>query len=255
MAKRVRSEWEGNLRFVLLLALATLILRSFVAAIFFIPSESMLPRLMIGDYLLVEKWPYGWSRWSLPWGWPAVPGKLAARVPARGDVVVFRSPEPHGHDVIKRVIGLPGDTIRMRAGQLVLNGVAVPKLRVGDLSIPRSPNFPCAAEGDGRCRFPRYRETLPGGRGYDVLDLGRTAADDTVLFQVPAGHVFLMGDNRDNSEDSRFSPGVGGMGYVPLDRIEGRAAVTLFATDGSAAWLKPWTWVSAARPGRIGEGF
>ncbi len=260
MAKRVRTETQENIRFVALLALGVLILRSFIVAPVSIPSESMLPRLYNGDYLLVAKWPYGYSRWSLPWGVPLIPGHPFAHAPARGDVVVFRAPDG-SHDVIKRVIGLPGDTIQMRRGQVILNGQAVPKLRVADFTLAESPNYQCPAQFETRdedrvvCRFERYRETLPGGRSYTVLDRGPGAdGDDTGLYQVPAGDVFLMGDNRDNSADSRF-PVPAGMGYVPMDRIEGRALVTFFSTDGGAAALKPWTWVSAARWGRIGEGF
>ena len=265
MATRKRSEWEETGRFFAKLMLAILLLRSFVFAPFVIPSESMLPRLFVGDYLLVAKWPYGFTRWSLPWGLPLIPGHLFARPPARGDVVVFRSPDtpgnPETHDVIKRVIGLPGDTIQMRAGQLILNGVAAPKSRVADFTIPLTPNFMRCPDGHAEqagaeviCRYQRYRETLPDGRSYFVLDTGRTASDDTGLYSVPAGHVFLMGDNRDNSADSRF-PAPVGMGYIPMDRIEGRATVSVFSTDGSASWIKPWTWFTAARPERIGEGF
>lgn len=270
MAKRKRSEGQETVRFFATLMLSMLLLRSFVFAPFFIPSESMLPRLYVGDYLLVAKWPYGYTRWSLPWGLPLIPGHPFARPPARGDVVVFRSPQtpgqmggqPDSHDVIKRVIGLPGDTIQMRGGQLILNGQFVPKQRVADFTLPITPNFtrcpPGHEEGVAAqriCRFARYDETLPGGRRYAVLDTGQGFdGDDTGLYTVPSGAVFLMGDNRDNSADSRF-PAPFGMGYVPMDRIEGRATVTVFSTDGSAAWLKPWTWFSAARPGRIGEGF
>jgi signal peptidase I len=265
MAKGKRSTLGGELRFFALLALGVLIVRSFIVTPFFIPSESMLPRLLIGDYLVVQKWAYGYSRWSLPWGWPLIPGRIFAGAPARGDVVVFRSPEAAAdggsHDVIKRVIGLPGDTIQMRRGQLILNGRAVPKLRIADFTVPESPNYACpdaletVVAGKTLCRFRRFRETLPGGRSYDVLDLAQgTDGDDTGLFTVPAGHVFLMGDNRDNSADSRFAPPVG-MGYIPLARVQGRAGLSVFSTDGSAEWLKPWTWVSAARPERIGEGF
>ena len=271
MAKRVQSEAEQTGRFIAKLALGVLILRSFVLAPYDIPSESMLPRLLIGDYLLVAKWPYGWSRWSLPFGLPLLPAIHWAD-PRRGDVVVFRSPEPPpgdanpadaSHDVIKRVIGLPGDTIQMRRGQLILNGAAVPKDRVGDFVLPITPNFaghcPAGHEagtaGEPACRYDRYRETLPGGRSYLVLDTRTDAdGDDTGLYTVPARTVFLMGDNRDNSADSRF-PAPIGMGYMPVDRLEGRALVTFFSTDGSASYLKPWTWFTAARAARIGGGF
>ena len=269
-AKRKRSETEDTIRFIAKLALFVLILRSFIIAPFNIPSESMLSRLYIGDYLLVAKWPYGYSRWSLPWGVPLLPDMHWAQ-PTRGDVVVFRSPEvvepgatsPSSHDVIKRVIGLPGDTIQMRRGQLILNGQFVPKQRVGDFALPITPNFAgkCpsghqeVSQGQPICRYQRFRETLPGGRTYTVLDTeqGRDG-DDTGLYTVPADTVFLMGDNRDNSADSRFAAPQG-MGYIPQDRIEGRALVTFFSTDGSASYWKPWTWFSAARPERTGEGF
>jgi signal peptidase I len=259
-----QSETGETIRFLLKLALVVLVFRSFFLAPFSIPSESMLPRLLIGDYLFVSKWSYGYSRWSLPWGVPLIPGRLFASTPVRGDVVVFRSPGPDDHDVIKRVIGLPGDTVQMRGGQLFLNGKAIPKLRVADFVLPLTPNFDerhCGAAfrdvvaGAPVCRYRRYRETLPGGRSYDVLDQAEIPeADDTEVYTVPAGDVFLMGDNRDDSGDSRFAPPEG-MGYIPMDRIQGRALVSFFSTDGSASWIKPWTWFSAARPTRIGEGF
>ena len=258
------SEPGDTIRFLLKLALIVWLFRSFVFSPFSIPSESMLPRLYIGDYLFISKWNYGYSRWSMPWGFPPVPGHLLERVPTRGDVVVFRAPGGEDHDVIKRVIGLPGDTIQMIGGQVVLNGRRIPKLRVADLVLPLTPNYPdrlCAVAfqevdaGHPVCRYPRFRETLPGGRSYDVLDQGEmTDRDETGVYTVPQRHVFVMGDNRDDSGDSRFPPPQG-MGMVPLDHLEGKAVVTFFSTDGSAAYLKPWTWFSAARPNRIGEGF
>ena len=263
--KQPRSELNETVRFLLKLALVVLILRSFLFAPFSIPSESMLPRLLIGDYLFVTKWNYGYSRWSLPYGVPPIPGRILGRDPARGDVVVFRSPGPDDHDVIKRVIGLPGDTIQVRRGQVILNGKAIPKQRVADFVLPLTANFDAQkcgatfqdvdAAGVPVCRYPRFRETLPNGKSYMVLDQADIPqADDTGLYTVPAGSVFLMGDNRDDSADSRF-PAPIGMGYIPMERIEGKAVVTFFSTDGNASWINPVSWVSAARWSRVGEGF
>lgn len=264
-----RSELRDTLSFLVKLAILVFIVRSFVFAPFSIPSGSMLPRLLVGDYLFITKWNYGYSKHSLPWSLPLIPGRIFAKDPARGDVVVFKAPPDAKTDWIKRVIGLPGDTVQMRGGQLILNGKAIPKQRVADFVLPMTPNADCdaptietAADGTAVCRIPRYRETLPGGKSYDVLDSGMTVGDDTALFTVPAGHVFLMGDNRDNSADSRFEPvldssGInrGGIRYVPIENIQGKAVVNFWSTDGSASWVLPWTWFSAARFERIGEGF
>jgi signal peptidase I len=264
---KAKSETRETLVFLLKLGLAVAIFRSFFFSPFFIPSQSMLPRLYVGDYLFISKWNYGYSRWSLPFGVPLIPGKIFGSAPARGDVVVFRGPPGEDHDVIKRVIGTPGDTIEMRHGQIILNGVAVPQVPVADFTIPLSPNYPATQEGcpaefqgsdNGKpiCRYKQLRETLPDGVSYTVLDRGENpAADDTGVYTVPTGSVFVMGDNRDDSGDSRFTPEQGGMGYVPLERVEGKALFTFWSTDGSASWVLPWTWFSAARWSRMGKGF
>lgn len=260
--KPKRSEGADLMVFLLKLAIVVFIIRSFLFSPFSIPSGSMQPRLLIGDYLFITKWNYGYSRYSLPWNLPLIPGRILPRTPARGDVVVFKAPPTAKQDYIKRVIGIPGDTVQMRGGQLFLNGKAIPKQRMPDFVVPVSPNTDCAYEFQRVvaekpvCAYPQYRETLPGGKSYNVLDLGTTEADDTGVFTVPTGHAFLMGDNRDDSADSRFPAREGGgIGIVPLQNIEGKAVVNFFSTDGSAQWLLPWTWVSAARWNRIGEGF
>ena len=251
--------------FVLKLAIAVVLFRSFVFAPFYIPSESMLPRLLNGDYLLLAKWPYGFSRRSLPFGVPLLPEtRVLASDPERGDVVVFKAPAHFEEDWIKRVIGLPGDTVQMKNGQLWLNNAAIPKVRVADFEVAVSPNTRCyssqftakRADGSDVCRYPRFTETLPGGKSYDVLDLNTNSKDTTDPVVVPEGTVFMMGDNRDNSEDSRYpADPAGGIGLVPIDNLLGRATVMMWSTDGGAEWLKPWTWFTAARWNRLGGGF
>ncbi len=269
------SEWREYGTFLLKLALFVFILRSFIVSPFNIPSESMQPRLLIGDYLLVAKWPYGYSKYSLPFSLPIIPGRIFASQPTRGDVVVFKAPPTMRDDYIKRVIGLPGDVIQMRNGILEINGVAVKKERIADFVIPVTENmkdaaalegtpFPCwrpdfeePAKGGGtQCSYPRYVETLPEGRSYEILDLDSgLPGDDTEAFVVGEGELFLMGDNRDRSADSRFPADGKAIGIVPQEYLVGRALVSVFSTDGSARWLLPWTWFSAARPERIGQGF
>jgi signal peptidase I len=258
-----KSEWRELASFLVKLVIVVLVVRSFLFSPFNIPSESMLPRLLIGDYLFVTKWNYGYSRHSLPFSVPLIPGRIFPHTPHRGDVVVFKAPPRAKEDWIKRVIGLPGDTIQMIGGQLVLNGKRIPKERVADFIVPVSPNSPCRrpefqdvdAHNRPICRYPRFRETLPEGKSYEVLDQGFSPADDTGVYTVPAGHVFLMGDNRDDSTDSRFSWDAGGISYVPMENLEGRAAISFWSTDGSANWFLPWTWLTAARWSRIGHGY
>jgi signal peptidase I len=189
--------------------------------------------------------------------------------------VVFKAPPHERQDYIKRVIGLPGDLVQVKKGVVYLNGQAVPKKRIGDLLIPVTQNMIDAARKEGEqspcfrtqfettgpggtaiCRYPQYRETLPNGKSYNVLDLENSIADDTEVFVVPEGQLFLMGDNRDRSADSRFPAVDGaGIGMVPEKNLVGRALISVFSTDGSANWFLPWTWFTAARFNRIGEGF
>jgi signal peptidase I len=269
-----RSELLDFLSFLLKLVILVVLLRTLVVAPFNIPSESMQPRLLIGDYLLVAKWPYGYTRYSLPQNLPLISGRLLARQPERGDVVVFAAPGDDNEDWIKRVIGLPGDRIQMRGGTVFLNGRAVRRERISDLVIPVTPNMiaatitekaasPCFqpgyeehhANGVHQCRYRRFRETLPGGRSYETLDIFDAPVDDTAAFVVQQDHLFVMGDNRDRSADSRIAVENGGVGLLPMDHLIGRALVTFFSTDGSAVWYNPLSWFSAMRPERIGNGF
>ncbi|WP_420810779.1 signal peptidase I [Croceicoccus ponticola] len=261
--------------FLVKLAVVVFIFRSFVFSPFSIPSESMLPRLLIGDYLLAAKWSYGYNRYSLPFSLPLIPGRILASTPDRGDIAVFKAPPTAELDYIKRVIGLPGDQIQMRDGILYINGDAVPKRRIDDFVLPVTQNMLDAAVSDGRispcagaqfeerdgearlaCRYPRFVETLPEGTSYEVLDLTTVPQDTTRVFTVPEGHLFMMGDNRDNSEDSRFPAEIGGgVGMVPMENLVGKAQIMMWSTDGSSKWLLPWTWFTAARWNRIGGTF
>ena len=272
-ARRAGARAEGKerrgglLRLVLEVVLIAWVIRSFLFAPFSIPSGSMLPALYIGDYVLVAKWPYGYSRFSFPWGFPSFDGRMFERLPKRGDVVVFRVPGTD-EDFVKRVVGLPGDTVAVQDGMLIVNGHPVPRQSEGTFAMPISANSPCRVVGGatqmmGRtenggpaCLYPAYREALPGGRSYRVIDqVDNPRADDFPATRVPDGTLFLMGDNRDDSMDSRVSLAEGGIGFVPIENVIGRATTIFWSTDGAAEYVKPWTWFTALRTDRITETF
>lgn len=276
-AKPQSNEWREYGLFLLKLAAIVLIFRSLIFSPFSIPSESMQPRLLIGDYLLVSKWPYGISRYSLPLSPDLFEGRIFGSLPERGDVVVFKGPgERSNIDFIKRTIGLPGDVIAMRAGVLEINGVPVKMQKLPDFVTPITQgmidaatlaNRPSACvlkqyeetgtDGTTRnCRYRRFMETLPNGRSYEILDIADAQnADDIEPFVIPEGQVLFMGDNRDNSADGRKADNGEWIGLIPVENIVGRAQLSWFSTDGSASWLLPWTWFSAARWDRMGKGF
>lgn len=253
-----KIDWKKELRYAVLLGLAVMAIWSLVAKPFYIPSESMVPTLLVGDRLVVTKYPYGYSYLSpfLP-VLPEMKGRVLGKLPEPGDIVVVKSPGDH-KDWIKRVIGLPGDTVQMQAGVLYINNSAVPKRPAAPTMIPESENMPCArpefrvveANGTRFCRYPRFVETLPNGRSYAVLDLMFSYADDTPPVTIPEGHIFLMGDNRDRSADSRFSPAEGGLGILPIENVIGRAEFTTFSLDGSQRLLNPVSWFTSLRGDR-----
>ncbi len=254
-------------RFLVTVAIGAWLLRSFLFAAFSIPTGSMMPTMLPGDYLFVSKWDYGYSRASFPWQWPSFDGRIAGRLPARGDIVVFKRPDAEAADWVKRVIGLPGDRVEVRDGVLVLNGQVVARHAIAPVTIAQSPNIPCRVPdgavsevidvaGAPTCRYRAFRETLPDGPSYTVLDqLDSGPGDRFGPYRVPPAYVFLMGDNRDDSADSRFTLASGGIGPVPTDRIVGHARRIFWSTDGRAEFAKPWTWFRALRGERLGRGF
>jgi signal peptidase I len=222
--------------------------RTAAAQPFNIPSASMQGTLLVGDYLFVSKAAYGYSRYSLPWGylWPLPHGRILASTPQRGDVVVFKTPLDNRTDYIKRLIGLPGDRIQMKDGVLYIN----------DEPIPKIPVAPFVEDlGGRRHEVAQYRETLPNGVSYNVLDREPNGnLDNTDVFVVPKDCYFMMGDNRDNSLDSRVPVAAGGVGYVPFENLVGKAEILFFSVDDNRARLwELWKWPFAIRYGRLGD--
>jgi len=276
---RRRTDWWAEARGVFWLVVAVLGFHSLIAKPFYIPSESMLPGLLIGDRLVVTKYPYGYSFVTPTFHLlPFAPGRVLGRMPARGDVVIV-TPSGTTTDYIKRVIALPGDRIAVRDGIVYLNGNPVPRVYGGERMLAVDTNTRCGLDDKGEltplnpyrgrltrgangklyCSLPIYRETLPGGVSYETVDLGIgvSAGDNYAEIRIPAGKVFLMGDNRDNSADSRYPQyssegkleGLGGP--VPWENIGGRAEFITFSLDGSAGW-NPMTWFPSFRGGRAG---
>lgn len=263
-----RTDWAAELRGIVWLVLAVLGFHTFVAKPFYIPSESMLPGLLVGDQLVVSKYPYGWSFVSPTFHLlPFTKGRLLGRLPERGDVVIVTPPGTKT-DYIKRLIGLPGDTLEVRGGTVILNGVAVAR---GPLHHVEIPNYGGVMQADGEetcaldetaahrgpdgrawCRVPVVTETLPNGRRYDTVELGQSIGDDFAPVTIPEGRVFLMGDNRDKSADSRFSLADQGLGgAVPWEYLGGRAEFITFSKTGLGSW-NPLTWGNSFRGGRAG---
>ncbi len=217
-----------------------LVIRTLLFQPFNIPSGSMKATLLVGDYLFVSKYSYGYTKYSVPFALIPFEGRIWSGLPARGDVAVFRNPKDDGTDYIKRVIGLPGDRIQMNQGQLFINGQAVKREAISDWANddPRERGKP----------IKRFRETLPNGVTYETLDLGDSYYDNTQEYLVPAGHYFMMGDNRDNSTDSRVLPAVG---YVPLENFIGRAELIFFSLGEGTAIYELWRWPFEVRWSRI----
>lgn len=262
-----KVNWLAELRGLALMLLAVLAFHTFIAKPFYIPSPSMMPNLLEGDRLVVSKYPYGWSWVSASFHLlPRSNTRIWASTPEYGDIVV---PVPPHHDVdyIKRVVGLPGDRLSVVNGQIILNGVPVPQAVEPAIQIPIDENNTCdpfdypgmaitKQSGEKVCEMPTYRETLPNGATYLIIDHNNQGLDNYAEITIPDGHVFLMGDNRDHSADSRApatpaegprSTGLGGP--VPLENIGGRAEFITFSLDGTTGW-NPISWWTSLRGDR-----
>lgn len=238
--KKTESGGIGEtLRTVLYAVLIAIVLRTFAYEPFSIPSGSMLPTLMVGDYLFVSKFSYGYSRHSFPMSLAPIEGRIFASEPERGDVAVFKLPTDNRTDYIKRIIGLPGDEIQVREGLLHINGEPVEREKLGE-GMVRSSGFPV--------RITEYEETLPNGVEHLIWERGSDEVfDNTPVFTVPEGHFFAMGDNRDSSQDSRSR----NVGFIPKENLVGRAEFIFFSNNGSARFWEIWNWPSAVRFDRL----
>jgi signal peptidase I len=216
------------------------LIRTFWFEPFKIPSGSMYPTLEVGDFLFVSKYTYGYSKHSFPFSFPKFEGRVWQSLPQRGDVVVFKYPADNSTDYIKRIIGLPGDTVQMKDGRLYINGNLVERQKLGRYIIREYTPLPQILK--------EYEETLPEGRKHRILEYSddKAVVDNTPEFHVPANHYFMMGDNRDNSNDSRKD-----VGMVPFDNIEGRARFLFYSHDDTIRWYNPISWFTSIRWKRL----
>ncbi len=243
------SLWE-TIKTVIFAVFIALVIRTAAYEPFNIPSGSMIPTLLVGDYLFVSKFSYGYSRHSFPLSAAPISGRIMGDQPKRGDVAVFKLPSDNETDYIKRIVGLPGDKIQVKRGRLFINDKIVTRRKIDP--------FPMRTESGRFVAVPRYIETLPNGRSYEILEKDGDSGplDNTPIYTVPKGQYFAMGDNRDNSLDSRVPnrTGINGVGFVPDENLVGRAEVLFFSTDGSASIFEPWGWFHAARFKRFFQG-
>ena len=245
IARRQTGGFVEIVKTVLYAVLIAVVVRTVAFEPFNIPSGSMIPTLLVGDFLFVSKYSYGYSRYSLPLSPPLFSGRIFGSLPKRGDVAVFKLPSDTSKNYIKRIVGLPGDHIQLRGGQLYINGELVPRVDDGDV---------IAVDESGRRTEERqYIETLPGDRKHLIAKTGDVGGmNDTQEYIVPPDHVFGMGDNRDNSLDSRFLDN--GVGYIPVENLVGRAEFVFFSVEPSAPWWQVWEWPGEIRWSRIGSG-
>ena len=237
--KKYKNSLISNLKSISLAVLIALIIRSFFAEPFNIPSGSMKPNLLVGDFIFVSKWSYGFSKHSLPFSIPLIPKKIFSKLPERGDIVVFKTPEDNRTDYIKRVIGLPGDRIQIIDGKIIINDNLILRKRLND--------FIDTDKNSSIKRIRKYKEYF-FDKEIEVLDImDQSIVDNTNIYNVPGGHFFVMGDNRDNSQDSRFTNIVG---YIPIENLIGKAQFVFFSLENSR-FLELWKWPKAIRTKRL----
>ncbi len=239
MTKGKKNSFFGNLKSIFIAIFIALLIRSFIFEPFNIPSGSMKPNLLVGDFIFVSKYSYGFSKYSLPFSIPLIPGKIFSNTPERGDVVVFKTPENNRTDYIKRVIGLPGDKIEIKNGIIFINGSEILRKKLND--------FIDTDNKTSNKRVRMYNEYF-FNKEINILDITDNGiADNTQLFNVPENHFFVMGDNRDNSQDSRF---ISTVGFIPYENLVGKAQFIFFSLE-NARFLQIWKWPNSIRYERI----